>query len=458
MIPKGEEVISINATQDIEEIAEDRFAAETHFNKVYDAWGLGDSLTDLGANMTTALLNWFKYCEIGELAAEDGINFRFVACASPDDQALQSAVEAVALARKTIGNSGEYFVVLNQTSEGRKRIQALREQSIVSFVEEVRGRWLDNADRTSLLHQRAQRIRSRHEAETYSDHRTNRLVVEKAGLDKVSSRVHQRKLMKWLNNAAEALPRFWKSKASPRLRLIRNPCPSQIGVSLMRKISASFFSERDFTAVELEIERLRSQAKEEKSRIEHAISRDHRMSQDKLNQPDIGNDNQKPQTVVAKLVKIDEKKPKSVEPELEPQFDDFLFPVAEEPSSTLEENRPSAPRFIKRTALNLERRPYTDDVSNRDGVHFATGAGWLSLKWSKLARRCSGWMTYLAIAPRFNARNLASDCAIAIVLIAAIAGLSAPNLTIVAAVATLIIRASSYFISNPKTSAARTQE
>ncbi len=159
----------------------------------------------------------------------------------------------------------------------------------------------------------------------------------------------------------------------------------------MRKISASFFSERDFTAVELEIERLRSQAKEEKSRIEHAISRDHRMSQDKLNQPDIGNDNQKPQTVVAKLVKIDEKKPKSVEPELEPQFDDFLFPVAEEPSSTLEENRPSAPRFIKRTALNLERRPYTDDVSNRDGVHFATGAGWLSLKWSKLARRCSGW-------------------------------------------------------------------
>ena len=68
-------IVSIEATPDIELIAADRFAAETHFNKVYDAWCESDSLTDLGANMTTALLNWFRYCEIGELAIEDNIRF-----------------------------------------------------------------------------------------------------------------------------------------------------------------------------------------------------------------------------------------------------------------------------------------------------------------------------------------------------------------------------------------------
>lgn len=204
MIPEGEKVISINATQDIEEIAEDRFAAETHFNTVYDAWGQGDSLTDLGANMTTALLNWFKYCEIGELAAEDGINFRFVACASPDDQALQSAVEAISLARKTIGNSAEYFVVLNQTSDGNGFKPYENNPSYLAlkkFDNDGLIRIIEMPYCASILNEfgRAMKLNPIQIIDQIDQ------VVEKAGLDKVSSRVHQRKLMKWLNNAAEAL-------------------------------------------------------------------------------------------------------------------------------------------------------------------------------------------------------------------------------------------------------------
>lgn len=207
MLPEGEKVISINATQDIEQIAEDRFAAETHFNRVYDAWGKGDSLTDLGANMTTALLNWFKYCEIGELAAEDSINFRFVACASPDDQALQSAVEAISLARKTIGNSGEYFVVLNQTSDGNGFKPYENNPSYLALKKyEAEGliQIIDLPYCSSVLNEygRAMKFNPVQIIEHLD------AVIEKAGLDKVSSRVHQKKLMKWMESAAEALSPF----------------------------------------------------------------------------------------------------------------------------------------------------------------------------------------------------------------------------------------------------------
>lgn len=207
MVPNPEDVISIDATQNIEDIIEDRYASETHFNQVYDGWQSGDSLTDLGANMTTALFNWFKYSQIDELAAEDNIDFRFAACASPDDQALKSALDAVKKAQTALGNSAEYFVVLNETSDGPGFAPYEANPSFLALKQlEAEGgvRIITVPYCASRLndHGRAMKLNPVQIIERFEE------VVERAKLDKISARVHKKKLMTWLNTAAEALSPF----------------------------------------------------------------------------------------------------------------------------------------------------------------------------------------------------------------------------------------------------------
>lgn len=204
MLPNGTDVISIDATQNIEVIIEDRFASETHFNQVYNGWQNSDSLTDLGANMTTALFNWFSYCEIGEMAAEDNIEFRVVACASPDDQALKSAIDAIDTAHRALGNSAEYFVILNQTSDGAGfKPYDLNPSFLELKKREANGsiRLIEIPYCSSRLNEfgRAMKLNPIQIIERLDE------VVERAGLDQVAARVHKKKLMTWLNNAAEAL-------------------------------------------------------------------------------------------------------------------------------------------------------------------------------------------------------------------------------------------------------------
>lgn len=93
-------------------------AGETFFNDAYGHWAAGDSLTDLGANVTTPLLEWFRHCDVATLANEDSIGFRFVAVASPDDQAIRSAVAALEQARRALGVDAELFLLLNDITGG----------------------------------------------------------------------------------------------------------------------------------------------------------------------------------------------------------------------------------------------------------------------------------------------------------------------------------------------------
>ncbi|WP_310622392.1 nucleotide-binding protein [Flexibacterium corallicola] len=88
---------------------------EQYFNPVFKHWSLASSLTDLGANVTSPILNWIEHFDLDDFAQEVGISFRFAACTTPDDQAINSALEAYKSAKRALGKNANYFVILNHT-------------------------------------------------------------------------------------------------------------------------------------------------------------------------------------------------------------------------------------------------------------------------------------------------------------------------------------------------------
>jgi len=108
--------LSLDAGVGIAEALKDRRAAETFYNGAYEMWASCDSVTDLGANVTTSLLSWIQHCDVTTIAAEDGIRFRFIAIATPDDQAIRSVTTAIEQARRTLGVDADLFIVLNDTA------------------------------------------------------------------------------------------------------------------------------------------------------------------------------------------------------------------------------------------------------------------------------------------------------------------------------------------------------
>lgn len=92
-----------------------RSATPYNFSVVYEEWMRGNSLTDLGANVSTPLFEWMRKGGVNRLAEEDDIQFRFVSVASPDDQAIRSAFDSLLDARETLGPSATLFLVLNDT-------------------------------------------------------------------------------------------------------------------------------------------------------------------------------------------------------------------------------------------------------------------------------------------------------------------------------------------------------
>lgn len=196
--------LSLAAMPQFERGSRDRHHFESFYNPVYTEWSKGFSLTDLGANVTTSLLDWFKYCDIGELAVEDGIRFRFVACATPDEQAIQSAMEAAENAYKTFGSLGETFVVLNDSAgnlgfdpyENSEAMKKLRRHEEAGHVKVIRLPFCD-----SLLFEfgRAEKLSPIQITAQADD------IAVRAGLDEVSKRIHRKKLVKWCVAAQEKL-------------------------------------------------------------------------------------------------------------------------------------------------------------------------------------------------------------------------------------------------------------
>jgi len=196
--------LSIAAAPDLGEISRSRHAAESFFNDVYMEWTKGDSVTDLGANVTTSLMAWFRHCEIGELAAEDEIDFRFVACASPDEQALHSAVAAFRTAKDTLGASAEYFVVLNDIGGSLGFAPYSGNPAFVELKQ------LESKGELSLLEVPycgsilLEQGKAMHMHPLQVIRQAGR-VAEAAGLDPVSSRVHRKKLESWLRETHRSL-------------------------------------------------------------------------------------------------------------------------------------------------------------------------------------------------------------------------------------------------------------
>lgn len=196
--------LSLAAAPDLQEVSRSRHAAESFFNPVYLEWAKGDSVTDLGANVTTSLMAWFRQCEISELAAEDLIDFRFVAAASPDEQAIRSAVSAIREARATLGPTAEYFVVLNDLSgalgfapydanPAYRELREMEKRDGVSVLE------IPYCDSLLLEHGKALQLNPLQVVQ-----QADRVALA-AGLDPVSARVHKKKMIVWLKDTQQNL-------------------------------------------------------------------------------------------------------------------------------------------------------------------------------------------------------------------------------------------------------------
>ncbi len=107
--------LALDAAPTVSDMSRDTDAGQNYYNKIYEPWREGPSLTDLGANVTTALLDWAKHFEIAKLALEDNILFRLVTVLTPDSQALRSAFEALRKAREALGERTELFMCFNDT-------------------------------------------------------------------------------------------------------------------------------------------------------------------------------------------------------------------------------------------------------------------------------------------------------------------------------------------------------
>lgn len=193
--------LSLDAGPSIAAAAKSRLAGESFLNEAYAAWTERDSLTDLGANVTTLLMEWFQVNEAYELAAEDDVHFRFVAVATPDDQAIRSASVAVESARRSLGADAEVFVVLNDLSQGTgfrpyentqdwRHLNSLRHTHGAQFIE------VPLCDSVVLEYAKALGFTIQ---DVFQD-RDGALdrIQQQAGLDRLTARVHVRKLTAWL--------------------------------------------------------------------------------------------------------------------------------------------------------------------------------------------------------------------------------------------------------------------
>lgn len=213
--------LSLGASADLGEIAKDRKHAERFYNPVFERWLHSDSLTDLGANVTTQLFNWMKQCHIGELAAEDGIRFRFVAVATPDDQALRSAYSALSGAVSQLGkdmagkdSGAEFYLVLNAFSSGRG-FDLFENHPIFRSFAQARDSfglnilYFPHCDSELMEYGRSRSL------SPLAVLKNRERLVEEMNLGRVESRTEQKRFLAWMMDVQDALrPLF--SDPAPR--------------------------------------------------------------------------------------------------------------------------------------------------------------------------------------------------------------------------------------------------
>ena len=196
--------LSLEPFVKISDSTRNRHAAESHYNRAYNLMAKSDSLLDFGANVTTPFFEWFEQSEMGHFSSEDNIFYRFVACASPDEQAISAAISSIETAKKSLGPTAEYYVVLNDINgqsgftpyEDNPEYLKVLEMDKKGEIQIVRVNYCD-----SLIfeHGKAMKMTPVEIVQKSNE------VSEHAGLDTITARVHVRKLMTWLMDTQNAM-------------------------------------------------------------------------------------------------------------------------------------------------------------------------------------------------------------------------------------------------------------
>lgn len=195
--------LSIRAGADLSATSRDRHAAQAHYDGIYDLWSAGETITDLGANVTTPFFEWVRNGDIASLTAEDGIRMRFAVVTSPDAQALRAAYTALEQAITCFPNS-ELFLVENDLA-GVSGFKPYKNTVPMRQIEMLQG--VVNLTRLSIPYcdsilAEYGRVRGL----TPLDVVDRIEVIEKdTGLTRVERATQRRKLFQWLSDVQTSL-------------------------------------------------------------------------------------------------------------------------------------------------------------------------------------------------------------------------------------------------------------
>lgn len=195
--------LSIKASANLSSISRDRYAAKCHFDDVYQVWSTDNSITDLGANVTTSLFDWIADGDIATLAGQDGIRFRFVAVASPDAQSIRSACEALVLAANRLPNA-ELYMVKNDIV-GEAGFTPFHRTKLWTFMAQILERVNAQVIEVPYCDSKyAEFGRARNKTPDYIfDHLSQ--VEPLVDLTRLERAMHRRKLVQWLHEIQTAL-------------------------------------------------------------------------------------------------------------------------------------------------------------------------------------------------------------------------------------------------------------
>ena len=196
--------LSLDPFVKLSETSRNRHAASSHYNDAYTLMAKSDSLIDFGANVTTPFFEWFNQSEMGHFSSEDNIAYRFVACASPDEQAISAAVSSIKIAREALGPTAQYFIILNDIYGQSGFAPYVDNAEYMKVIEmEMKGEIkiirIDYCDSLLFEHGKAMKMTPIEIMDKSEE------VAKQAGIDTISTRVHRKKLMNWLINTQEAM-------------------------------------------------------------------------------------------------------------------------------------------------------------------------------------------------------------------------------------------------------------
>lgn len=221
---------SLRAAPDLSSISRDRRAMERYFNPVFQWWCVGDSLTDLGANVTTPIFDWMRTTAVPELAAERNIHFRFLAVAIPDAQSLRSARQAVETVVDTLGSQVTPVLVFNDMwgidhSSGFTPYQDNPDLlELETFRREGRMLRVDVpfCDSQLMEYGRA------HNLSVLDVWQREAHIGRELGLDDLSQRTEKRRLLNWLCEVQTGFAPLFARQAAPAAPApVQQPAPAQ---------------------------------------------------------------------------------------------------------------------------------------------------------------------------------------------------------------------------------------